>query len=89
MTKTPLPADGDPDALPGAVDHLERRLGDLEAPASNSLTAVADGRGGARRQGGLARVNPRGAARSPQLREPEEELKQGDHIATPRARWAR
>ena len=43
MTKTPLPADGDADRVYGRRGwcHLERRLGDLEAPASNSLDVAA------------------------------------------------
>ena len=43
MTKTPLPADGDPDRVYDRRGwcHLERRLGDLEAPASNSLDVSA------------------------------------------------
>ena len=43
MTKTPLPADGDPDRVYHRRGwcHLERRLGDLEAPASNSLDVAA------------------------------------------------
>ena len=43
LTKTPLPADGDPDRVYSRRGwcHLERRLGDLEAPASNSLDVSA------------------------------------------------
>ena len=43
MTKTPLPAGGDPDRVYDrrGWTHLERRLGDLEAPASNSLDVAA------------------------------------------------
>ena len=90
MTKTPLPADGDPDRVYDRRGwcHLERRLGDLEAPASNSLDVSAwpTARPSARRQ---EKNRPRttyftAAQRGPpQLRESEEELAaQGDHCGT-------
>ena len=43
MTKTPLPPEGDPQRVyeKRGWTHLERRLGDLEAPASNSLNVAA------------------------------------------------
>jgi hypothetical protein len=86
MTETPLPADGDPDRVYGRRGwcHLERRLGDLEAPASNSLDVAAWPTAEAER---AAREKPTeyggdlAAQRGPpQLRESEEELAaQGDH----------
>ena len=87
MTKTPLPADGDPDRVYGRRGwcHLERRLGDLEAPASNSLdvsawpTAEAER---AARTDSEYRLDKYTAAQRgpPQLRESEEELAaQGDY----------
>ena len=92
MTKTPLPADGDADRVYHRRGwcHLERRLGDLEAPASNSLdvsawpTAEASAPpgtvAGERRWPEPPRRRRRGP---PQLRESEEELAaQGDHVAT-------
>ena len=89
MTETPLPAAATPIACTVGVAwfHLERRLGDLEAPATNSLdVSMADGRGRARRHGMKKRYGgglSAGGARPPQLRESEEELAaQGDHAAT-------
>ncbi len=88
MTKTPLPADGDPDRVYGRRGwcHLERRLGDLEAPLSNSLDVAAwptaEAERAAREKAGFdeATAAQRGP---PQLRESEEELaKQGDHDMT-------
>ena len=97
MTKTPLPADGDPDRVyhrrgwtpPRAAPRRPRGAG-VEQPRR---LGVADGRGGARRprlweeRNGVATAAQRGP---PQLRESEEELAaQGDHDTTTRARWAR
>ena len=87
MTKTPLPADGDPDRVYDRRGwcHLERRLGDLEAPATNSLDVSAWPTAEAER---AARKLVRGGATAaqrgpPQLRESEEELAaQGDHKST-------
>ena len=58
MTETPLPADGDPDRVYGRRGwcHLERRLGDLEAPASNSLDVAAWPTAEAERAAGRAKT---------------------------------
>jgi len=75
MTNTPLPPGGDADRVYHRRGwcHLERRLGDLEAPASNSLDVsawpAAEAERAAREHG------------PPKLRESEEELAaQGDHV---------
>ena len=74
LTDTPLPAGGDPDRVYSkrGWTHLERRLGDLEAPASNSLDVA---------NWPLAAFERAERKRGPlQLRESEEELAaQGDH----------
>ena len=84
MTNTPLPAGGDPDRVyhRRGWTHLERRLGDLEAPATTSLGVSAWPTAEAERAAGKAAYDATEAQRGPpQLRESEEELaKQGDHI---------
>ena len=95
MTKTPLPPGGDPQRVyeKRGWTHLERRLGDLEAPASNSLDVAAWATAVAER---AAREDTRfikytAAQRGPpQLRESVEELAEfGDHyLVGDRARWA-
>ena len=85
LTSTPLPADGDPMRVyeKRGWCHLERRLGDLEAPASNSLDVAAwptaEAERAARKK--VDREEATAAQRGPpQLRESEEELAaQGDH----------
>ena len=80
MTKTPLPPEGDPQRVyeKRGWTHLERRLGDLEAPASNSLNVAAWAGAVTER---AARTRKTAAQRGPpQLRESEEELAEfGDH----------
>jgi hypothetical protein len=88
MTKTPLPAAGDPDRVYQRRGwcHLERRLGDLEAPASNSLDVAAwptaEAERAARKKLWEKGLKTTEAQRGPpQLRESEEELAaQGDHV---------
>ena len=84
MAETPLPPGGDADRVYHRRGwcHLERRLGDLEAPASNSLDVSAWPTAEAER----AARNPESYTAAqrgpPQLRESEEELAaQGDHYS--------
>ena len=94
MTKTPLPPGGDADRVYHRRGwcHLERRLGDLEAPASNSLDVAAwptaEAERAARVELVLRKITATEAQRGPpQLRESEEELAaQADHHGK---RWSR
>ena len=88
LTNTPLPAGFDPDRVyeKRGWTHLERRLGDLEAPRFNNLDVAAwpaaEAERAAREKvgGDEATAAQRGP---PQLRESEEELAaQGDHFSS-------
>ena len=86
---TPLPAGGDPMRVyeKRGWTHLERRLGDLCAPASNSLDVAAwptaEAERAAREQISSLEKATTAQRGPPQLRESEEELAaQGDHDST-------
>ena len=97
MTKTPLPPGGDPDRVyhRRGWTHLERRLGDLEAPASNSLDVsawpTAEAERAARKTDTISQGLHGGAARrrSCASRRRSSPRRVTTHHRRSRARWAR